>query len=358
MANELALSKHNAVASLATFLGTEAPRALDLIRNQCFRGKDAPSDDQVLAFAIVANEMKVNPLLPGMLYAYPIQGGGIQVMIGPDGIYKKLAEHPEVVVWECISYPEDVTKPPTHATAKIWRTGRDKPFVHTCLLSEWKIASNPNWNSRPRHMLEIRTIKQCARQIVHGIPFDEDERRIADMMNVTGTGQEPTPPPPDRPPADALKKRKTGIAGSGEEAQPAAGSPGGAPLDVGGTQAQTPPADTPAAAGDAPKPSLIEKGQKLTVRGVRVVKADYENFAPEGKDPVHGAKIITEGGWTGILFDLSGGRLVQGKGEILPVWQSNKPLVVELWGRKSGSLGVIATVEAVRLDDPAEADLP
>lgn len=159
---------------------------IDTLKAQCFKCKpDDVTDAQMAAFISIANAMDINPLQPGMLYAYPIQGGGIVPMLGPDGVYKKLSEHKEVESWETEVFPTDVTLAPTHAVTKIFRVGREKPLSFTALLSEWKTESNPNWKTRPRHMLGLRSLKQCARQIIHGIPFDEDERKSMEEVNVT-----------------------------------------------------------------------------------------------------------------------------------------------------------------------------
>ena len=162
---------------LASFLGMEPKTMLDVIAGQCFKGGQC-TDLQLAAFVSIAAEMKINPMLPGMLYAYPIQGGGIIPMIGPDGVYKKLVENPDIESWESKVYPEDPTVPPTHAIASIYRKGREKPLTYTAVLSEWKVDSNPNWKTRPRHMLGLRALKHCARQIIHGLPYDEDDRVI------------------------------------------------------------------------------------------------------------------------------------------------------------------------------------
>jgi len=189
-----------ASSQLATLLGMDPAHMLDTIKAQCFKcDPSRVSDEQLAAFVSIANDMGVNPLLPGMLYAYP-SGSAITPMMGPDGVFKKLAENPNVESWETEVFPADVTVAPTHATCKIYRKNSDRPLVYTALLSEWKVANNPNWNTRPRHMLTVRALKQCARQVIHGIPFDEDERAIADMVNVTHTANDeqvmkrPTPP--------------------------------------------------------------------------------------------------------------------------------------------------------------------
>ncbi len=201
---------------LASFLGMEPKTMLDVIAAQCFKGGSC-TDLQLAAFVSIAAEMRVNPMLPGMLYAYPVSGGGIIPMIGPDGVYKKLTEHPEVESWESAVFPEDVTLPPTHAIAKLWRKGRDKPLTYTAVLSEWKVDSNPNWKTRPRHMLGLRALKHCARQIIHGLPYDEDDRVImreaiateipkAQLTDTKAVDAEVIPP--DKKPAEKAKAEK------------------------------------------------------------------------------------------------------------------------------------------------------
>jgi hypothetical protein len=174
----------------------------------------------------VANEMKVNPLLPGMLYAYPNQGGIVPIM-GPDGVFKKLMEHPDVESWDTDVFPEDASAPPTHAITLIRRRSTRSPLKYTAYFAEWKMDSNPNWRTRPRHMLGLRSLKQAARQIIHGIPFDEDERR---MMNVTGTGGDSpdelgsfaieTPPERPTPPARRGRPPTKGLAASQAQTTP------------------------------------------------------------------------------------------------------------------------------------------
>ena len=215
---QLAQAKPRASAQLALITGMDAGVMLDVIKAQCFKGNPANvSDGQLAAFVSIAAEMGVNPLLPGMLYAYPIQGGGIVPMMGPDGVFKKLTEHPAVEAWEVAIFPEDANAEPTHATAKIWRKGTDKPLSKTVYFKEWKISSNPNWQTRPRHMLEIRALKQCARQIIHGIPFDEDERAIMGEINVT-PGAEQAPAAEARP--KGPKRESKGAASIPAEKEP------------------------------------------------------------------------------------------------------------------------------------------
>lgn len=183
---------------LAARIGVEKQHMLATIKAQCFKcDPDRVSDTQLAAFVSIANEMGVNPLLPGMIYAFPDGRGGIVPMMGPDGVMKKLAEM-KGVTYECIVYPEDVTQPPTHATASIYVEGKERPYTYTAVFSEWATS---NWSKKPRHWCWLRALKQCARQVIHGLPFDEEEARAAGMLNVTDTGT-------DEAPAEAVTRPK------------------------------------------------------------------------------------------------------------------------------------------------------
>jgi hypothetical protein len=180
-----------ASTELSIFLGMESGMMIDTIKAQCFKGKspDQVTDAQLATYISVANALKLNPLLPGMMYPYPDRNGSVTVMLGPDGIYTLLANNPELVA--------------TKDGEAAWGTshGKDEAGKETCTayinhktkgllkktiwVDEWAVESNPNWKARRKHMAEIRALKQCARQVIHGLPFDEDERRMTEEVNVT-----------------------------------------------------------------------------------------------------------------------------------------------------------------------------
>jgi hypothetical protein len=193
MSQEIVLASN----ALAQRLGVEKGHMLATIKAQCFKcDPEKVSDTQLAAFVSIAHDMGVNPLLPGMLYAFPDGRGGIVPMMGPDGVMKKLSEM-KGVTYECIVYPEDVTQPPTHATAKIYVEGKERPYTYTAVYSEWATS---NWGKKPRHWNWLRALKQCARQVIHGLPMDEEEITLGGMVNVTDTAPEPAPERP-KPPA-------------------------------------------------------------------------------------------------------------------------------------------------------------
>lgn len=160
---------------LAQRLGLNAGTMLTTIKAQCFRNMnpDNVSNEMLATFVQVAQTLEINPLLPGMLYAYPERNGGITPIIGPDGMFKLLSSRPDILGWTTKHETIDGEKACT-VTIKHKNLGE---VSKTVFLSEWRVANNPNWVTRPRHMLEIRALKQCARQIIHGIPMDDDERK-------------------------------------------------------------------------------------------------------------------------------------------------------------------------------------
>lgn len=180
MSSEIVLAS----TQLSQRLGVEKGAMIATIKAQCFKGKhpDQVTEAQLAAFVSTAQAIGVNPLLPGMLYAYPEQNGGITPIIGPDGIFSMLASNPEIEGWTAKHETIDGEKACT-ATIKHKRLG---DISKTVFLSEWQVQANPNWRTRPRHMLEIRALKQCARQVIHGVPLDDDEHKEA-MKNVTAT---------------------------------------------------------------------------------------------------------------------------------------------------------------------------
>lgn len=160
------------------------------IKAQCFQGTDPDkvTDEQLGAYVSVAVSLndacpQFNPLLPGFLYAYPTRNGGTQCMIGPDGIYCLLANHPDIAGWDVEEKQFDKDGNIVSVTGKIHlKSSPDYPRKKTVYFSEWNMPSNPNWKSRPVHMLETRAIKQCARMVIHGIPMDKEEVEISEMV--------------------------------------------------------------------------------------------------------------------------------------------------------------------------------
>lgn len=338
---------------LSSALGIPVQQMITTIKAQCFRGTnpDSVSDAQLAAFVSIANEMGVNPLLPGMLYAYPDRGA-IMPMMGPDGVFKKLSEHPDVDSWETVVYPEDVALPPTHATTKIWRKNRERPIAYTALLSEWKVESNPNWRTRTRHMLGLRSLKQAARQVIHGLPHDEDERAIigAQEINVT---------PKEEPVRKAAPERsKKGIAAVKENEKPVTveaevvddkkpePEKSAEPEKVVSFPTQEEPLKPTPESKKEPK-RLLTEGEKGNFRCI------IESFVAKvvkynGADtPVVVARL--KGEYEGEATHINGATIETSGARAIPVYQIEKPVVVSLLGRRRRDLTVGTVIEKIEI---------
>ena len=301
---QLAVAGSSPLASsqLAAFLGIEKNMMIETFKSQCFKSLkpgEEVTDAQLATFISIANVLRLNPLVPGMMYAYPDrQGGGITPIIGPDGVFKLLSSHKDIDSWEIETFPENQAMPPTHATCKIYRKGVERPVIYTAVYSEWKVASNPNWVTRPRHMLGIRALKQAARQLIHGLPFDEDERKIAEMVNVTDTAQ----PTPDRPAAP--EKAPTGVAAALKKGKAKKSDAIEVEATPSAESAKNP--EPPRGLEPSPTPALIGLADKEVVTvtcTVKTLKCDIVKMA--GVD--HKAVIAElEGAFVGKVYDLNG----------------------------------------------------
>ncbi len=375
MSEQIAV-RPKASQQLAALIGMDSAAMLDVIKAQCFKTNPANvTDAQLAAFVSIAAELKLNPLLPGFLYAYPINGGGVVPIIGPDGIFKLMSEHPDIDSWEIEVFPADVALPPTHATAKIWRKGREKPLSYTAIFSEWKINSNPNWNTRPRHMLSLRALKHAARQLIHGIPGDEDDRHIAGEINVT-PGAENAPAAEQQqkrsdPPARA-RKGANAAADTNKDAidvptVPAKQEPAAPPVQEKLAEKIDPPkpiekpaekpaekvaekvAEKPAPAG--PRTSLKE-GEEITVKCV-VKKVYALNINVEGtQTPSVNANV--EGEFTGPVYHFGAAKqTADGIVPARPEWTPGRELTLSLFGKINKKTGnVLAKVTEIA--SPAE----
>lgn len=377
MSTETALAISQPVKAsdqLATFLGIEKGMMLETLKAQCFPGKrpDEVTDTQLAAFVSTANVLQVNPLIPGMLYAYPSKNGGVVPILGPDGTFKKLDEHiaaGKLEGFECVVFPEDVTQKPTHATATIYRKGA-KAATYTALYSEWVVSGSPVWGSKPRHMLWTRAIKQAARQVIHGLPMDAEEYHMSEMANVTPEAEQPAavrPPPKPRAAKGAAAVAETPKPVQTVEAEivpeppkaepvanlakPAAPEPKVETFAQAAEASAPEPVATPPAEAPAPR-AFLNDGETISVI-VRVTELKAGAFVVEGVS-TPGVKAKVSGGFVGEVRHIGGAKAVPiGAAttyEALPPWAVKAEINVVLVGKKNSKGTVeayVQTAEAV-----------
>jgi hypothetical protein len=382
MSEQLAIAGPKASDQLATFLGIEKGMMLDTLKAQCFKGKrpEEVSDTQLAAFVSTANVLQVNPLIPGMLYAYPERNGGITPILGPDGVFKRLDEFVasgKLAGFECEVHM-GVDGKPDRAEAIIHRVGDQKPAKYTAYYSEWAVTSNPNWQARPRHMLWVRAIKQAARQVIHGLPMDADEYEIAQMHNVTPPEVAPErPAPPKRSPKGAAAvKQNVEVVVPAEEPKTVTPEPVAEPAPVAESKPEAPaPVQSFADAAKAtegdngtgaavianpPSPrAFLNDGEQI--EAVCKIKAVTTFAARVGGQATltPSVKATLSGGYVGDVFHIGGAKqiapavVVDGVEKTPAVYGANPPWIagmevrVKLAGKKSAAGPVRVSVQSV-----------
>jgi phage recombination protein Bet len=159
-AAEVRAQEQERVSLLATFAhryGLEANNMMRTLRATVLRpaanGAD-PSNEQVAAFMIVANQHELNPFTKE-IHGFVDKRGGIVPIVGVDGWAKLANQHPQ---FDGMDFEQNDES----CTCKIYRKDRAHPIVVTEYLSECKQGS-PAWTSHPKRMLRHRAMVQAMR---------------------------------------------------------------------------------------------------------------------------------------------------------------------------------------------------
>lgn len=159
-AAEVRAQEQERVSLLATFAhryGLEANNMMRTLRATVLRpaaNGAEPSNEQVAAFMIVANQHQLNPFTKEV-HGFVDKRGGIVPIVGVDGWAKLANQHPE---FDGMSFEQDDDK----CTCTIFRKDRAHPIVVTEYLLECKQPS-PAWSSHPKRMLRHRAMVQAMR---------------------------------------------------------------------------------------------------------------------------------------------------------------------------------------------------
>ncbi len=349
-----------ASSELSAYLGMEVSTMIDALKSQCFKGKrsDEVTNAQLATYISTANALKLNPLLPGQMYAYPDrQGGGVTVMIGPDGVFTLLSNHPDVIAQKDggpAFWTEHGVDPQGKETCTGYINHRTKGLLKkTIWVDEWVVSSNPNWVTRRHHMSEIRAQKQVARMVIHGLPVDSDEHKLGEMLNVTDSVDQPatttvpeTPAPkrsdpPARsrkgagavtPPADDGKTINVETVPPKTETPPPPAQEKPAEKVAEKVAEKTaPPATVETKTESGPRTSLNEN-ETITAKCV-VKKLHFMNVNMEGvlTPSVH---AIVDGEFSGPVYHFGAAKQgAEGLEPNRPEWVVGKTVVLSLFGR-------------------------
>lgn len=164
----------NALEAMAMRLQVSPAGLKDTLMKTVF--KDCRTDAEFIALIVVANQYNLDPLRKE-IYAFPAKGGGVVPMIGYDGWIRIMNEHPQFDGLEFDHITDEKGKV-TAVEGILYRKDRTRPIKKMVYLDEFKMDSNPNWKSRPNHMLDVRCLCHTVRiglGVSGGVEGDEVE---------------------------------------------------------------------------------------------------------------------------------------------------------------------------------------
>lgn len=183
------------IQDMATRFGMDKKAFESTIRQTCMPSNTQVSNEQFVAFLLVAKQYNLNPITKE-IYAFPSKGA-IQPIVGIDGWCNIINSQGQL---DGIEFEDKLENGKLVAiTCRISRKDRAKPIETTEYMEECRRATQP-WQQWPARMLRHKALIQCARYAfsLSGIMEPDEAERMVDV----------TPPPADIRPAE-LDKTKT-----------------------------------------------------------------------------------------------------------------------------------------------------
>lgn len=242
------------------------------IKKTC--GLERASDEEFLAFLMVAHEHGLNPFLRE-IYAFQKTGGGFSTIIGVDGWYKLMNRHP---AFNGIRFFDtEVGGQVSAVRCVIWRKDRQHYTEAIEYLVECRRNTDP-WQRWPRRMLRHKAAIQCIR-ITFGLAgvldpdeFERYEQMLQDQKKqIEAAGTSPIDDAEVIPSEEAPKASKETLVLEPEEPV----------IEV---DAEPVPEEP-----EEPKPEpLLDEGQQATVEGALIAGGYTIRMIPEALKVVAG----------------------------------------------------------------------
>jgi phage recombination protein Bet len=200
-------TKHSLVVTMAKKYGLEPAKFLTVLANTIFpTGGGAPSQEQIAAFLVVANQYELSPFIKE-IYAFPGKSGGIVPIVSIDGWLSLINRQPDLDGFDFEDDWQTNDKGERYlvsVTVKIYRKSRTHPTVVTEYMAECYRNTDP-WKKWPVRMLRHKTLIQGARYAfgLSGIVDPDEAERIAEA----GGDATPAAPMADKTAASAADLR-------------------------------------------------------------------------------------------------------------------------------------------------------
>lgn len=189
-------------AKMAERFGVSTEGFWDTLKATAFKQRDGstPSNEQMLALLVVANQYGLNPWTKE-IYAFPDKNNGIVPVVGVDGWVRIINQHPQFDGIE-FAFADKMVKPegakvscPEWVDVTIYRKDRTRPTTVREYLDEvyrapfesksYKVEGP--WQTHTKRFLRHKGLIQCARLALGFVGiYDQDEaERIIDSNIAT-----------------------------------------------------------------------------------------------------------------------------------------------------------------------------
>ncbi|MEY1661560.1 phage recombination protein Bet [Isoalcanivorax beigongshangi] len=190
-----AQAKPSLLAKFGDRYAVDPNKMFETLKATAFKQRDgsAPSNEQMMALLVVADQYRLNPFTRE-IYAFPDKQNGIVPVVGVDGWSRIINGHPEFDGMEFRYSDALVTPPGASAPSHEWvecvmyRKDRGRPIVVREYLDEvyrapFKEGMKGPWQTHTKRFLRHKAMIQCARLAFGFVGiFDEDEAgRIAEQ---------------------------------------------------------------------------------------------------------------------------------------------------------------------------------
>lgn len=174
------LHQRNLIRDMAARIGVDAVKLVASIKATAFKG----TDDEFLAFMVVADQYGLNPFLRE-IFAFPKRGGGIQNVVSVDGWCNIINSHPQMDGAKFDDIANDAGEL-VAVKCTIFRKDRSMPTECTEYMAECKRGGDTPWATWPRRMLRHKALIQCARYAFgfSGIVDQDEAERGEAVMHV------------------------------------------------------------------------------------------------------------------------------------------------------------------------------
>ena len=182
----VAMPQHSLIITMANRYGLERGKFLSTLQGTIFPGNTTPTNEQIAAFLVVANNYSLNPFIKE-IYAFPGRSGGIIPIVSIDGWLTIINRQPQL---DGIEFHDTIGEAGelVAVAARVYRKDRAHPTEVTEYMAECR-RNTDTWRQWPSRMLRHKAMIQAARYAfgLSGIYDPDEAERIVEAGGTVET---------------------------------------------------------------------------------------------------------------------------------------------------------------------------